>query len=161
MHISKDLDCTHSSSDENAWQWMHCLRQLRKFSVSSAILENFRYRGYRSILTQCMSVWNCSTQDHRVLEWVVRLAEWITGSAHSSLHDINTRRWCNRATKIIRDVCNCLFNLLPLGKQFCSLMAETERFRRRSFWQLHRTLMLSDFFIQWHLESLHMRHSTL
>ncbi len=77
---------------------------------------------------------NASNQDCKALQRVVRLAERISGSALPSLQDIYLKRCKNRAAKIIKDSNhpgNRLFILLPSGKCFRSMMAKTERLRRR------------------------------
>ncbi len=74
---------------------------------------------------------------------VVRLAERISGSALPSLQNIYLKCCKSRAVKIIKDSNhpgNCLFNLLPSGKRFRSLMAKTERLRRSFFPQAIRLL---------------------
>ncbi len=102
------------------------------------ILKTFYAGTIESVLTQCISVWygNSSSQDCKALQRVVRLAERISGSALPSLQDIYLKRCRSRAVKIIKDSNhpgNCLFTLLPSGKRFYSLMAKTERLRRRFF----------------------------
>ena len=55
-----------------------------------------------SILTSCITAWygNCSASDREVLQRVVHMAEYITGSKLPANQDLNTRRW-KRAQKIV------------------------------------------------------------
>ncbi len=140
VNISEDLTwSTHIQTQvKKARQRLYHLRQLRKFRVSPTILKTFYSGTIESVLTQCISVWygNSSSQDCKALQRVVRLAERISGSALPSLQDIYLKRCRSRAVKIIKDSNhpgNCLFTLLPSGKRFRSLMAKTERLRRRFF----------------------------
>ncbi|MCJ8738213.1 hypothetical protein PDJAM_G00033000 [Pangasius djambal] len=123
-----------------ARQQLYHLRLLRKFRVSPAILKTFYTGAIESLLTQCVSAWygNCSTQDRKALPRVVRLAKHISGSALPSLHDFykSYKSTSTRAAKIFRDPTHlgkCLFSLLQSGRHFRSLMAKTERLRRRFF----------------------------
>ncbi len=122
VNISDDLTwTTHIQTQvKKARQRLYHLWQLRKFRVSPAILKNLYSGAIESVLTQCISVWygNCSNQDCKALQRVVRLAERISGSALPSLQDIYLKRWKNRAAKIIKDSNhpgNRLFILLPSG----------------------------------------------
>ncbi len=103
---------------KKARQRLYHLRQLRKFSVSPAILKTFYSGAIESLLTQCISVWygNISNQDCKALQRAVRLAERISGSAIPSLQDIYLKHCKSRAAKIIKDSNhpdNRLFFLLP------------------------------------------------
>ncbi len=96
-------------------------------------------------LTQCISLWysNATNQDCKALQRIVRLAERISGSALPSLQDIYLKRCKSRAAKITKDSNhpgNSLFCLLPSGKHFRIMMAETERLRRSFFPQAIRLL---------------------
>ncbi len=147
VNISEDLtSSTHIQTQvKKARQRLCHLRQLRKFRVSPAILKTFYSGAIESVLTQCISVWygNATDQDCKALQRVVRLAERISGSALPSLQDIYLKRCKSRAAKIIKDSnhpSNHLFCLLPSGKHFRSMMAKTERLRRRFFPQAIRLL---------------------
>ncbi len=145
-----DLDCTHPNTGqekarEKARERLYHLRQLRKLRVSPAILKTFYSGAIESVLTQCISVWynNATNQDCKALQRVVRLAERISGSTLPSLQDIYLKRCKSRAAKIIKDSNhpgNHHFCLLPSGKHFRSMMAETERLRRSFFPQAIRLL---------------------
>ncbi len=147
VNISEDLAwTTHIRTQvKKARQRLYHLRQLRKFWVSPAILKTFYSGAIESILTQCISMCygNGSNQDCKALQRVVRLAERISGSALPFLRDIYLKRCKSRAAKIIKDSNqpgNRLFILLPSGKRFQSMMAETERLRRSFFPQAIRLL---------------------
>ncbi len=147
VNISEDLTWTTriQTQVKKARQRLYHLRQLRKFRVSLTILKTFYPGTIESVLTQCISVWygNSSNQDCKALQKVVRLAEHISGSALPSLQDIYLKRCRSKAVKIIKDSNhpgNHLFILLPSGKRFCSLMANTERLRRSFFPQAIRLL---------------------
>ncbi len=147
VNISEDLTWTaHIQTQvKKARQRLYHLQQLRKFRVSPAILKTFYSGAIEIILTQFISVWygNISNQDYKALQRVVRIAERISGSALPSLQDIYLKRCKSRAAKIIKDSnhpCNRLFNLLPSGKRFRSMMAKTERLRMSFFPQAIRLL---------------------
>ncbi len=146
VNISEDLTwTTHIQTQvKKARQRLYHLRQLRKFRVSPTILKTFYSGAIESVLTQCISVWygNSSNQDCKAMQRVVRLAERISGSAFPSLQDIYLKRK-SRAAKILKDSThpgNHLFCLLPSGKGFRSMMAKTERLRRRFLPQASRLL---------------------
>ncbi len=130
-----DLDCTHPNTGATA----------EEIQGLTSYPENFLFRGHRSVLTQCISVWynNATNQDCKALQRVVRLAERISGSALPSLQDIYLKRCKSRAAKIIKDSNhpgNHHFCLLPSGKCFRSMLAKTERLRRSFFPQAIRLL---------------------
>ncbi len=134
VNISEDLTwTTHIQTQvKKARQRLYHLRQLRKFMVSPAILKTFYSGAIESVLKcKCISVWYCnsSNQDCKALQRVVRLAERISGSTLPSLQGIYLKRCKSRAAKIIKDSThpsNHLFDLLPSGKRFRSMMAKTE-----------------------------------
>ncbi len=147
VNISEDLSWTaHIQTQiKKSRQRLYHLRQLRKFRVSPAILKTFYSGAIESVLTQCISVWynNATNQDCKALQRVVRLAERISGSALPFLQDIYLKCCKSRAAKIIKDSNhpgNHLFCLLPSGKRFRSMMANTERLRRSFFPQAIRLL---------------------
>ncbi len=139
LNISEDLTWTaHIQTQvKKARQRLYHLRQLRTFRVSREILKTFYSGAIESVMSQCISVLygNASNQDCKALQRVVRLAEHISGSALPSLQDIYLKRCKRRAVKIIKDSNhpgNHLFFLLPSGKRFRSMMAQTKRLRRNS-----------------------------
>ncbi|XP_030613073.1 sialic acid-binding Ig-like lectin 13 [Archocentrus centrarchus] len=96
---------------------------MKKFGKYSEILSSF-YRGtIESILSNGLTVWfgNCSTQDGKALQRVVKTARSMSGVALPSLEDIYHTRVVRRARNILKDLTHpqCrLFKLLPSGGRF-------------------------------------------
>ena len=58
-----------------------------------------------SILTGCITTWygNCSASDHKVLQRVVRTAQYIIGAKISAIQDLYNRHCQRKAHKIVKD----------------------------------------------------------
>uniref|UniRef100_A0A3B3SQS9 Alkylated DNA repair protein AlkB homologue 8 N-terminal domain-containing protein n=1 Tax=Paramormyrops kingsleyae TaxID=1676925 RepID=A0A3B3SQS9_9TELE len=142
LHLQEDLTwSTHTRAlVSKARQQLYHLRQLRRFKVSPAVLKAFYSAAVENILTMSITSWlgNCSAQDRKALQRVVRAAERCTRSALASLQDIYTSCCRTRATQISKDPSlpnNSLFCLLNSGKRFHSLMTRTGRSRRSFFFR--------------------------
>ena len=70
IHISDDLTCSLNSSVmvKKAQQHLYFLWSLKKPHLCPRILVNFYRCTTESILTNCISVCNCSTSDHKALQ---------------------------------------------------------------------------------------------
>ncbi|KAK0143548.1 hypothetical protein N1851_018288 [Merluccius polli] len=100
--------------------------------MSSKILSNFYRCTVESILTSSIRVWygNCTAQDRKALQRVVKTAQHISGAAFHSLQDIYSTRVTRRAHNIIKDSTHPqhrLFTLLPSGRRYQSLRSRTTR----------------------------------
>ncbi|KAK0139599.1 hypothetical protein N1851_023509 [Merluccius polli] len=100
--------------------------------MSSKILSNFYRCTVESILTSSITVWygNCTAQDRKALQRVVKTAQHISGAAFHSLQDIYSTRVTRRAHNIIKDSTHPqhrLFTLLPSGGRYQSLRSRTTR----------------------------------
>ncbi|KAI4871332.1 hypothetical protein NFI96_009818, partial [Prochilodus magdalenae] len=114
-------------------QRLYFLRRLRKFGKSAQILSNFYRSTIESVLTSSFTVWyaNCTAQDRKALQCVIKTAQSISGAAFPSLQDIYRTRVIRRAHSIIRDSTHpqhSLFTLLPRrDAQFHTLISSITR----------------------------------
>lgn len=137
---------------EDVWWTLHIplqhSRQCNVFIVYVRIIQNIQYPFYtasaESILTENIAAWygNCSAENHKALQWVVRSAEQITRSAlpRTSIPDgIDTiRTW-----KILKDPTqpnSGVFECRQPGKCLCNHMARAEMLKRSFFPQVIRPL---------------------
>ncbi|KAI4883889.1 hypothetical protein NFI96_010254 [Prochilodus magdalenae] len=98
VHISEDLTWSHNTHYivRKSQQRLYFLRRLRKFGMSAQILSNFYRSTIESVLTSSITVWygNCTAQDRKALQRVIKTAQLISGAAFPSLQDIyRTRRF--------------------------------------------------------------------
>ncbi|KAI4900347.1 hypothetical protein NFI96_028637, partial [Prochilodus magdalenae] len=107
VHISEDLTWLHNTHYivRKSQQRLYFLRRLRKFGMSAQILSNFYRSTIESVLTSSIMVWygNCTAQDRKALQHVIKTAQSISGAAFPSLQDIYRTRVIRRAHGIIRD----------------------------------------------------------
>ena len=87
------------------------------------ILKRFNSCTIESILTGCITAWygNCLAYDCKVLQRVVRMAQYITGAELSAIQDLYTRQCQRKALKIFKDSrhpIHRLFSLLPHCKMY-------------------------------------------
>ncbi|KAI4871731.1 hypothetical protein NFI96_006116 [Prochilodus magdalenae] len=134
VHISKDLTLSHNTHYivRKPQQRLYFLRRLRKFGMSAQILSNFYRSTIESVLTSSITVWygNCTAQDRKALQRVIKFAQSISGAAFPSLQDIYRTRVIRRAHSIIRDSTHpqhSLFTLLPSGRRYRSVKSRTAR----------------------------------
>lgn len=109
------------------------------------MLKNFYTHTVESILSGSIITWrgNITKRDQLALRRVVRSAERTIKTTLPNLQDIYTKRCRSRARRIIQDHThpnNRLFSLLPSGKRYRLLRANTERMRRSFFPQAMRLL---------------------
>ena len=66
------------------------------------ILKRFYSCTIERILTGCITAWcaNCSASDHKVLQRVVRTAQYITGAKLAAIQVLYNRRSQKKAHKI-------------------------------------------------------------
>ncbi|KAI5085176.1 gastrula zinc finger protein XlCGF28.1-like, partial [Silurus meridionalis] len=92
IHISADLSWNINTSSlvMKAHQRLFFLRTLKKNQLSSDILVNFYHCTIESILTSCVTVWygSCSVAERKALQWVVKIAQRITGTPLPAMEDI-------------------------------------------------------------------------
>ncbi|KAI4903672.1 hypothetical protein NFI96_008970 [Prochilodus magdalenae] len=115
VYISEDLTWSLNTHYivRKSQQRLYFLRRLRKFGMSAQILSNFYRSTIESVLTSSVTVWygNCTAQDRKALQRVIKTAQSISGAAFPSLG-------IRRAHSIIRDSTHpphTLFTLLPLS----------------------------------------------
>ncbi|KAK3507471.1 hypothetical protein QTP70_025843, partial [Hemibagrus guttatus] len=104
------------------------------------------YRGTtESILSSCITVWfgNCTVLDRKTLQRIVRTAEKIIIVSVPSIMDIYSTRCIRKANSIVDDPTHpshTLFTLLPSGKKYRSIRAQTSRLLNSFFPQAIRCL---------------------
>ncbi|XP_030640050.1 lectin-like [Chanos chanos] len=89
--------------------------------MPAKILSNVYRSTIESILTSSITVWygNCTTQDRKALQRVIKSAQSISGAAFPLLQDTYNTRVIRRAHNIIKDRTHPqhhLFTLLPSDK---------------------------------------------
>lgn len=112
------------------------------------ILKTFYTAAVERILSLNITSWfgNCSLQDRKALQRVIRAAECCTRSVLPSLMDIFIKHCRSRAIKIIKHCshpANCLFHLLNSGRQFCRLKSRS-MILRKSFLPQATSLLNQD-----------------
>ena len=113
--------------------------------LSPEIRKAFYRATTESILTGCITAWygNCTAQNRKALQRVVRTAEKICGCALPHIQAIYDDRCVRKAHRIIKDPSHPnqhLFELLPSGKRYRSLKAKTQRMTNSFFPQAIRLL---------------------
>ena len=146
-HISEDLTWTHNTQQtiKKAQQRLFFLRKLRKFGLPTKLLGNFYRCTVESVLTNSITVWygNCTIQDRKALQRVIKAAQFICRAALPSLQDTYNTRVTKRAQSIIRDHTHPqhrLFTLLPSGRRYRSMKARTTRLTNSFYPQAIRLL---------------------
>jgi len=136
VHISEDLSWSHNTQHivSKSQQRLYFLRKLRRFGLSTKLLNNFYRCTVESILTNSITVWfgNCTVQVRKALKRVIKTAQYICGTTFPSLQDIYKTRVTKRAHKIIRETTHpqyILFTLLPSGRRYRSMKARTSRLK--------------------------------
>ena len=140
VHLTKDLSWSMHTDAlvKKSRQRMYHLRRLSTFGVSPLALRNFYTCTIESILTGSITAWhgNCTVQDQKALQRVVKTAGRITGGVLPSIQDIYTRRCRSKTRRILEDnshPAHGLFQLLKSGKRYQSLKSSQER-HRKSFY---------------------------
>ena len=124
---------------------MYFLRQLRKFRLSKTMMVQFYTAIIESVLSLSVTIWfpAATVKDKARVEWVIRAAERVTGSALPSLKSLYEARAEKRARKIMKDPYHpghCLFEVLPSGKRLRLLWAKKSRHRQSFFPSVVRLL---------------------
>lgn len=134
--ISNDLkwEANARAAAKKANQRLHFLRQLKKFRANRDILMLFYRATIESVLAFSLSVWfgSATKEDKRLLESVIKNASKIVGTAPPSLDEIYRSRVQKRAKNIIADEhhpAHKLFEKMPSGRRFRSILAKSHRFR--------------------------------
>jgi hypothetical protein len=130
---------------KRARQSLFPLRKLKRFGMGLEILKRFNSCNIESNLTCCITAWygNCLASDRKVLQRVVRTAQYITGAKLPAFQDLYTRRCQRKALKIVKDPSHPshrLFSLLPHGKRYRSAQSRTKRLLNSFYPQAIRLL---------------------
>jgi hypothetical protein len=140
VNISEDLTWKPLVTQlvKKAQQRLYFLRRLRRFGMSSKILNNFYGCVVESVLTNCITVWYGSTtvMDRKRLQRVVKTAQKITRTPLPSLESIYHHRVTRRAASILKDPSHPqlgLFTLLPSGRRYRSVKCRTSRLKNSFF----------------------------
>ena len=107
------------------------IKYMNAVKSQSTVIPKFYSCTIESILTGCIPTWygNCSASDRKVLQRVVRTAQYITGAKLPAIQDLCTRRCHRKAPKIVKDTSHPshrLFSLLPHGKWYRSVKSRTK-----------------------------------
>lgn len=137
VHISEDLTWKPHVT-QLVKKSQQKLYFLRRFDMSSKILNNFYSCVIESVLTNCITVWYGSTtvMDRKRLQKVVKTAQKITRTPLPSLESIYHRRVTRRAASILKDPSHPqhgLFTLLPSGRRYRSVKCRTSRLKNSFF----------------------------
>ncbi|KAK6299528.1 hypothetical protein J4Q44_G00295610 [Coregonus suidteri] len=121
------------------------LVRLKRFGMGPQTLKNFYSCTIESIQTGCITAWygNCLASDHKALQRVVRMAQYITGAKLPAIQDLYTRRCQRKALKIVKDSSHPshrLFSLLPHGKRYRSAKSRFKRLSNSFYPQAIRLL---------------------
>ena len=123
VHISKESLCsTHTKTVmKKAQQSLIPLRRLKIFLMGPQILKTFYSCTIESILTGCITTWycNCLASDCKMLQRVVRTAQYITGAELPAIQVLYTRRCQRKALniwhgKVTHMLCACVLRVLDL-----------------------------------------------
>eukprot|EP00061_Rhincodon_typus_P018075 g47094.t1 len=101
-----DLSWTsHIDATGKKAQCFFFLRRLRKFGMSIRSLTNFYRCAIESVLFGCIKAWygNCSAQDQKKLQKVVRTAQTIMEANLLSTDSIYMAHSCRKAANFIKD----------------------------------------------------------
>jgi gmma-aminobutyric acid receptor subunit gamma len=84
VHINNTLEWSKHTKTvvKRARQSLFPLRKLKRFGMGPQMLKRFYSYNIESIMTGCITTWygNCSASDRKVLQRVVRTAQYITGA---------------------------------------------------------------------------------
>uniref|UniRef100_A0AAZ3P3X5 Alkylated DNA repair protein AlkB homologue 8 N-terminal domain-containing protein n=1 Tax=Oncorhynchus tshawytscha TaxID=74940 RepID=A0AAZ3P3X5_ONCTS len=130
---------------KRARQNLFPLRRLKRFGMGPQILKRFYSCTIESILTGCITAWygNCSASVRKLLQRVVRTAQYITGVKLPAIQDLYTRRCQRKTHKIVKDFSHPshrLFSLLPHGKRYRSAKSRSKRLLNSFYPQAIRLL---------------------
>ena len=107
VHSTKDLSWSKHTNTimKRTQQHLFLLIRLKRFVMGPQILKRFYSCTIESILTGCITVWygNYSAADCKVLQRVVRMTQYITGSKLPYIQDLYTRRCPRNALEIVKD----------------------------------------------------------
>ena len=122
-----------------------CLLPLGRLGMGPQILRRFYSYTIESILTGCITAWygNCLASDHKALQRVMNMAQYITGAKLPAIQDLYTRRCERKALKIVKDPSHPshrLFSLLPHGKRYRRAKSRTKRLLNSFYPQAIRLL---------------------
>ena len=134
VHITNKLEWSKHTKTvvKRARQRLFPLRRRKRFGMVPEILKRFYSCNIESVLTSCITAWygNCSASDRKVLQRVVRTAQYITGAKLPVIQDLYTRRCQRKALEIVKDPSHPshrLFSLLLHGKWYRSAKSRAKR----------------------------------
>jgi hypothetical protein len=75
---------------KRARQCLFSLRRMKRFGMGPQILQRFYSCTIERILTGCITAWygSSSVSNHKVLQGVVRTAQYITGAKLPAIQDL-------------------------------------------------------------------------
>ena len=121
-HISEDLSWSHNTQQiaRKSQQQLYFLRNLRKFGLSTKLLSNFYRCTFESILTNSITIWfgNCTVQERKAVQRVIKTAQYICGAAFPSLQDIYNTQVTKRTHNISKDTTDRQHTLAPFTLPF-------------------------------------------
>ena len=135
-HIEQDLSWTRNTIAllKKAQQRLYFLRLLRKNKLKKKLLVSFYRCSVESVLSYGISLWfaSCTAAERKVLQRVINTAQKVIGCSLPPLEDIYKTRCLRKAHSILRDSTHPgyhLFELLPSGRRFRTIIAKTDRLR--------------------------------
>ena len=92
----------------------------------------------------CINAWygNCSACNHKALQRVVRMTQYITGAKLPAIQDLYTRRCQRKALKMVKyssHISHKLFSLLPHGQRHQSAKYRSKRVLKQLLPPSHKT----------------------
>ena len=108
-------------------------------TLCSALWSDAKQLPYQAVmhpvqihLTGCIPPWydNCLAFDHKALQRVVWIAQYITGAELPAIQDLYSRRCQRKALKMVKYSgypSHRLFSLLPHGEQYRSVKSGTKK----------------------------------
>jgi hypothetical protein len=124
IDVRMDTSVTHINTVvKRARQRLFSLRRLKRFGIALQSLEKVYSCTIESLLTDCITSWygKCLASDRKVLQRVMRMAQYITVAELPAIQDLYTRGCQRKALKNVKDSSHPsdrLFSLLPHGKRY-------------------------------------------
>jgi hypothetical protein len=120
---------------KKAMKKLYCLRILKKFNLSTNLLELFYNSIIASTLTFGITIWGAgiSKESERKLDKIRKTATKVIGSNLKTLCGIHTSRTLRLANKILKDDTHPLsshFELLPSRRRYRTPRTRTNRLKQ-------------------------------
>ena len=115
-------------------QRLFFLRKLKKFGIDKAILKQFYRAVIESVLTFSITTWygSLNASDLERVDKIIFTSSKIIGASLDSASEIFNKRTAKKVASIRRyryHPANHLFNCLPSGRRFRSILSKTDRFK--------------------------------